>query len=171
MRKVFECAQRLGACVVAVATLAIPSASYADSISAPHSPQKVAAVEVLSARDGRETYRSQISGEYLAVSMRTDPRYSAVTQNGTDIWAQWDVHVWRDGTRQLRSAATGACLKRGRGVGEVPDMQPCDASASQSWYVQTWRDGTIRFQNQESGLCIRTNSRFSNVYEDYCDDS
>ena len=71
---------------------------------------------------------------------------------------RWNVHVWNDGTVQLRNVATGRCLSH---MGDLTYATgyACFAgsdqrSVQQSWYVTHWSDGTIRFKNQNSNQCL-----------------
>jgi hypothetical protein len=67
------------------------------------------------------------------------------------VGQQWNVHVWNDGTRQLRNVANLHCLD------ESVLTRPCTSSPEMSWWVKRWNDGTIELRNQANGLCLQDN--------------
>ncbi|GGR27105.1 RICIN domain-containing protein [Streptomyces netropsis] len=85
------------------------------------------------------------------------------TNNGFRTWScngstpqKWSVHVWGDGTRQLRSLNTGRCVEdTDNGFRTVAT---CNSNPEQSWWVKAWGDGTVRFQNQATMRCIDDSS-------------
>ncbi|MFF4830064.1 hypothetical protein ACFY20_46000 [Streptomyces sp. NPDC001312] len=64
----------------------------------------------------------------------------------------WNVHQWKDGTRELKSQFTGLCLDDSDAYGTR--MYSCNASQFQSWYVHRWNDGTLELKNQATGRCL-----------------
>jgi hypothetical protein len=69
--------------------------------------------------------------------------------NGTAA-QKFNVHVWADGTRELRSIQTGRCVDDSvKGLRSVV----CNKSKYQSWYVDHI-GGSIRFRNQYTGNCM-----------------
>lgn len=78
------------------------------------------------------------------------PGVSMAYCNGTPA-QHWNVHTWKDGTRELKSVRYGQCLDDSLlGVRTFP----CNATPFQSWYVHRWNDGTLQLKNQATGRCL-----------------
>jgi hypothetical protein len=129
------------------ATLLISSPTAQAAAVNPTAPGDVGIYDVIN------TFRNQASGLCL------DGGNSNLlfTCNGT-AWQQWNVHVWADGTRELRNVATGQCLDS---VSMGVFTSPCDTSTDQSWYVLFWSDGTISLKNQYHGRCLEDNAGYA----------
>ncbi|MEV5572324.1 ricin-type beta-trefoil lectin domain protein [Spirillospora sp. NPDC052269] len=65
----------------------------------------------------------------------------------------WNVHIWGDGTRELKNLATGRCIWGGGAELSRPSTGNCDASKGQSWWTYS-RGDQVSFQNQATGLCM-----------------
>ncbi|MFF4796020.1 RICIN domain-containing protein [Streptomyces sp. NPDC001276] len=64
----------------------------------------------------------------------------------------WNVHQWKDGTRELKSMESGQCLDDSNDYGTR--VYVCNATPYQSWYVHRWNDGTLELKNQATGRCL-----------------
>ncbi|MFF4948462.1 ricin-type beta-trefoil lectin domain protein [Streptomyces chattanoogensis] len=101
-------------------------------------------------QDVVNTFRNQSSGDCLDVfGVRYGP--TTVPCNG-NVEQNWNVHVWADNTRELKSLSNGECLDDSDAYGLR--IYPCNASPWQSWYVHRWNDGTIELKNQATGRCL-----------------
>ncbi|MDT7726452.1 MAG: hypothetical protein QOI21_3028, partial [Actinomycetota bacterium] len=76
--------------------------------------------------------------------------YAADCEPAT-LHIMWDVHVYNDGTRQLKSAMSGQCIDDSE---HGLRMYACNNGIFQSWYVRKWNDGTLEFKNQATGKCL-----------------
>jgi hypothetical protein len=144
---------------VLAGVLAVSSAAHAnpaDQAGTPGKPGKSAGVKVAAIRaaDVTETFRNQSNGWYMS-------NFYWGMWDEVDSNAQWNVRQWNDGTIQLKTVGSGACLQSG-GLGAVAGAMmssTCDSSRVQSWYVLRWRDGTISFKNQSDGNCVAAYNR------------
>ncbi|WP_055603968.1 RICIN domain-containing protein [Streptomyces aureus] len=66
------------------------------------------------------------------------------------VHQKWNVHVWGDGTRQLRNLATNDCLFDD---GFTLDTRACNSSREQSWFAHKSGD-RVTFQSQATGECL-----------------
>ncbi|MGK5637127.1 RICIN domain-containing protein [Streptomyces sp. URMC 126] len=95
-----------------------------------------------------QSFRNQATGRCID---DTNQGFRTWSCNGSTP-QKWSVHVWGDGTRQLRSVNTGRCVEdTDNGFRTVGS---CGSAPEQSWWVKVWGDGTVRFQNQATGRCI-----------------
>ncbi|MFF4791618.1 RICIN domain-containing protein [Streptomyces sp. NPDC001276] len=100
--------------------------------------------------DTTQTFKNQATGRCLHADV-TVPSVYAVRCDG-DSWQRWNVHVWADGTREIKHVMTGECLDDSNAYGLR--KFPCNASKFQSWYIHRWNDGTIEVKNQATGRCL-----------------
>ncbi|WP_329274544.1 RICIN domain-containing protein [Streptomyces sp. NBC_00691] len=66
------------------------------------------------------------------------------------VYQKWNVHVWGDGTRQLRNLATNECLFDD---GFTLDTRACNSSREQSWFAHKSGD-RVTFQSQATSECL-----------------
>lgn len=66
---------------------------------------------------------------------------------------QWNVHVWADGTRELRNLFVDQCLDDSFEMGLR--TFPCNVSTYQSWYVTYSDQGPwFELRNEATGRCL-----------------
>ncbi|MEV4440763.1 RICIN domain-containing protein [Streptomyces sp. NPDC049577] len=100
------------------------------------------------ATDAIQTFRNQATGRCMDDT--TNGGFRTWSCNGSGP-QKWNVHVWNDGTRQLRNINTGRCIEdTDNGLRTVI----CNSSPEQSWWIKVWNDGTVRFQGQVTGRCL-----------------
>jgi hypothetical protein len=114
----------------------------------------------VSTRDATETLRNQATGRCLdALWLRW---YHQTDDCDGTVYQKWNVHVWNDGMRELKSVWSGECLDDSDGYGLRAFS--CNASRYQSWWVHRWNDGTIELKNQATGRCLDDSSAGLRTY-------
>ncbi|MCB8900989.1 MULTISPECIES: RICIN domain-containing protein [unclassified Streptomyces] len=101
----------------------------------------------LRAADVVQTFANMATGSCLDDSQQYGLRGYAC--NG-GVYQKWNVHVWGDGTRQLRNLATNECLFDD---GFTLDTRGCNSSREQSWFAHKSGD-RVTFQSQATGECL-----------------
>ena len=106
----------------------------------------------IAARDVLDTFENQYSGHCLEDGSRG---YDAVPCTEEDEQS-FKVHLWADGTRQVKNVETGRCMEDGtQGLRSAPCFGPEDPNAIyQSWFVHVWGDDTIQLRNEATGRCL-----------------
>ncbi|MFD9246508.1 RICIN domain-containing protein [Streptomyces sp. NPDC059556] len=124
-----------------------PSA-HADTVATSTVPQTAgAAVGALRAADVVQTFANMATGSCLDDSQQFGLRGYGC--NG-GVYQKWNVHVWGDGTRQLRNLATNECLFDD---GFTLATHACNSTREQSWFAHKSGD-RVTFQSQATGECL-----------------
>ncbi|MFD7031349.1 RICIN domain-containing protein [Streptomyces sp. NPDC059917] len=111
-------------------------------------PASTALAEPAGALDSVQSFRNAATSACLDDS---DAGVRTYTCLGNDH-QKWNVHQWKDGTRELRNVKTGFCLADNpRGTAT---HLPCDKHKDESWIVHRYADGAVEFRNQATGLCL-----------------
>ncbi|KQX46290.1 MULTISPECIES: RICIN domain-containing protein [unclassified Streptomyces] len=106
-----------------------------------------AAAGVLGATDVVQTFGNMATGSCLDDSQQFGLRGYGC--NG-GVYQKWNVHVWGDGTRQLRNLATNECLYDD---GYTLATRACNSSREQSWFAHKNGD-RVTFESQATGECL-----------------
>ncbi|MFJ4879025.1 RICIN domain-containing protein [Streptomyces sp. NPDC088745] len=66
------------------------------------------------------------------------------------VHQQWNVHVWNDGTRQLRTMATNKCLYDD---GVTLTTRACNSSPQHGWWAYESGD-KVTFRSRATNECL-----------------
>lgn len=103
---------------------------------------------VMSPMDVVNTFQNAATGSCLDDNNNPGGGLHAQGCNG-GVWQRWNVHIWNDGTRELKNVATGRCLDYYAPANLLRTLG-CNKTTYQSWIVHGLNGGRIAFENQNA---------------------